>query len=64
MAVQKISIDEFIAQVSHAIVIDVRSPGEFEHAHIPHAYNLPLFNNEERALIGTTYKKQRREDAI
>jgi len=64
MAVQKISIDEFIAQVPHAIVIDVRSPGEFEHAHIPDAYNLPLFNNEERAIIGTTYKKQSREDAI
>jgi len=64
MAVQKINIDELIAQNSHGLIIDVRSPGEFEHAHIPTAYNLPLFSNEERAIIGTTYKKQSREAAI
>ena len=64
MAVQKINIDAFIQQASSGIIIDVRSPGEFEHAHIPTAYNLPLFTNEERAIIGTTYKKQSRETAI
>ncbi|MEI7588086.1 MAG: tRNA 2-selenouridine(34) synthase MnmH [Chitinophagia bacterium] len=64
MAVQKISINEFIEQISHVIIIDVRSPGEFEHAHIPTALNLPLFSNEERAMVGTTYKKQSREAAI
>lgn len=64
MAVQKINIDSFIQQASSGIIIDVRSPGEYEHAHIPTAYNLPLFTNEERALIGTTYKKQSREIAI
>lgn len=46
------------------LTIDVRSEGEFEHAHIPHAVNLPLFNNEERAVIGTLYKQQGRNDAI
>jgi len=72
MAVQKIDIDDFIIESSasigssllSSIIIDVRSPAEFEHAHIPHALNLPLFDNEERALIGTTYKKQSREAAI
>jgi tRNA 2-selenouridine synthase len=64
MAVQKISIDEFIQLASNGIIIDVRSPGEYEHAHIPTAFNLPLFTNEERAIIGTTYKKQSREAAI
>jgi tRNA 2-selenouridine synthase len=64
MAVQKINIEEFIIDSSTALIIDVRSPAEFEHAHIPAALNLPLFNNEERAIIGTTYKKQSREDAI
>ena len=64
MAVQKISIDEFISQIPHVIIIDVRSPGEFEQAHIPTAFNLPLFTNEERAVVGTTYKKQSREAAI
>ena len=47
-----------------SIIIDVRSPAEYEHAHIPGALNLPLFDNDERAMIGTTYKKQSREAAI
>jgi tRNA 2-selenouridine synthase len=72
MAVQKIDIDNFIIETSasigsslrSSITIDVRSPAEFEHAHIPHALNLPLFDNEQRVLIGTTYKKQSREAAI
>ena len=64
MAVQKIDIDDFIIQAPNFLIIDVRSPGEFEHAHIVSALNLPLFTNEERAIIGTTYKKQSREEAI
>lgn len=58
MAVHKIDIDEFIIQAPHSLIIDVRSPGEFEHAHIISALNLPLFTNEERAIIGTTYKNK------
>jgi len=68
MGIQKMNIDNFIletnASIGSSIIIDVRSPAEFEHAHIPTALNLPLFNNEERAFIGTTYKKQSREAAI
>lgn len=64
MAIQKIEINTFITAAPFGIVIDVRSPAEFEHAHIPGAFSLPLFNNEERILIGTTYKQKSREDAI
>jgi tRNA 2-selenouridine synthase len=64
MAVEKINIDDFINLSDAGIVIDVRSPGEFEHAHIPDAKNLPLFSNEERAQVGTTYKKNSRAAAI
>ena len=64
MAVQKISIDDFVGIGSKAIVIDVRSPGEFEQAHIVGAHSLPLFTNEERATVGTTYKQKSREAAI
>lgn len=68
MGIQKMNIDNFILEtntsIGSSIIIDVRSPAEFEHAHIPTALNLPLFNNEERAFIGTTYKKQSREAAI
>ena len=58
MAVQKINIESFITASSNAIIIDVRSPAEYDHAHIPSALNLPLFDNEERALIGTTYRSE------
>ena len=64
MAVQKISIEIYTQYAEDHITIDVRSPLEFEHAHIPGAYSLPLFDNEQRAIVGTTYKKESREDAI
>jgi len=45
-------------------IIDVRSPAEFEHGHIPGAINIPLFSNDERAHVGTVYKQQSKERAI
>lgn len=45
-------------------ILDVRSPGEYNHAHIPGAYSLPLFTDEERAVVGTAYKRQGRQHAI
>lgn len=45
-------------------MFDVRSPGEYDHAHIPGAYNLPLFTNAERAVVGTAYKQQGKQPAI
>ncbi|MFL5808405.1 MAG: tRNA 2-selenouridine(34) synthase MnmH, partial [Flavisolibacter sp.] len=34
------------------------------HAQIPGALSLPLFTDEERKIVGTTYKQQSREQAI
>lgn len=48
----------------HLPIIDVRSPIEYSRGHIPSAINLPLFTDEERAEIGTIYKKQGQEKAI
>ncbi len=45
-------------------LIDVRTPLEFAQGHVPGAFNLPIFSNEERVQVGTTYKQQSREDAI
>lgn len=45
-------------------MFDVRTPAEFAAGHIPGAHNLPLFSNEERARVGTVYKKQSRAAAI
>ena len=38
-------------------VIDTRSPAEFAEDHIPGSVNCPVFDNEERARIGTIYKQ-------
>jgi tRNA 2-selenouridine synthase len=44
--------------------VDVRSPGEFAAGHIPNAINMPLFNDEERAEVGTLYKQVGRPAAV
>lgn len=64
VAIQKTDIEEFLRLARKQPVLDVRSPGEFKHAHIPGAYSLPLFTDEERTLVGTAYKQQSRETAI
>ena len=64
MAVKKILVGDFIHKSKHCPVLDVRSPGEFSHAHIPGAYSLPLFSDEERKIVGTLYKQQGKQRAI
>lgn len=64
MAAEKIHIEQFLELAKQYPVLDVRSPGEYKHAHIPGAYSLPLFTDEERKIVGTTYKQQSREKAI
>ncbi len=60
----KTDIGEFLALAQQYPVLDVRSPGEYSHAHIPGAYSLPLFSDEERKAVGTSYKQESREQAI
>jgi tRNA 2-selenouridine synthase len=38
-------------------IIDVRSPAEFSEDHLPGAINLPVLDDEERAIVGTIYKQ-------
>ena len=64
MAIEKIHIEKFLEFSKVHSVIDVRSPGEYKHAHIPGAHNLPLFTDEERKIVGTSYKQVSREAAI
>ncbi len=64
MAFQSVSIDQFLQLSLRHPVFDVRSPSEYEHAHIPGAFSLPLFDDDERRVVGTTYKQRSREDAI
>jgi tRNA 2-selenouridine synthase len=64
MSFEKIQIEQFLELSKEYPVIDVRSAGEYNHAHIPGAYNLPLFTDGERKIVGTAYKQQSREQAI
>ena len=64
MAAQIIDIDQFVGLSNQHLIVDVRSPAEYSHAHFPGAYSLPLFSDEERKVVGTTYKQQSREKAI
>ena len=64
MAVERILIDQFIKLSVEHLVVDVRSPSEFQHAHFPGALSVPLFDDKERVIVGTTYKQRSREKAI
>ena len=46
------------------LLIDVRSPSEYYKGHMPNSINIPLFDNDERSIIGTIYKKQGRVRAV
>ena len=63
---RKVGPEEFLAgaKESGALLLDARSPAEFADGHIPGARSFPLFDNAERAEIGTLYKQVGREQAV
>lgn len=60
----KVGADKFLDLSLELPVIDVRSPGEYENGHIPGAYNIPLFDDMERSVVGKKYKQVNRKAAI
>ncbi|KJS16102.1 MAG: tRNA 2-selenouridine synthase [Peptococcaceae bacterium BRH_c4b] len=54
---KNIAIEDALA-MPDAILVDVRSEDEYCEDTIPGAINIPLLNNQERAMVGTVYKKQ------
>ncbi len=62
--VKTIQISEFLAQHQERVLLDVRTPAEYRHGHLPGASNLPLFSDEERAEVGTLYKQVSPEKAF
>jgi tRNA 2-selenouridine synthase len=60
----RVPAKEFFSDSAGQLVIDVRSPSEWKHAHVPGAINIPLFDDEERSVVGTAYKQESREKAI
>jgi tRNA 2-selenouridine synthase len=53
-----LSFNEILSQLDEFdTIIDARSESEFALDHIPGAINCPVLNDEERVLVGTTYKQ-------
>lgn len=61
---KKIDVAAFLSLAERIPVIDVRSPSEYLAGHIPGAANIALFEDDERAVVGTKYKKEGRVPAI
>ncbi|MDK2917449.1 MAG: tRNA 2-selenouridine synthase [Candidatus Petromonas sp.] len=49
--------------LKNAVFIDVRSPKEYNEATIPKSVNIPLLDDEERAIIGKVYRKKSIDEA-
>lgn len=62
--VKNIEAELFIQNSPQGVIIDVRTPAEYAAGHIVGAVNMPLFTNEERAVVGTIYKQQSKDKAI
>ncbi|MEJ7557963.1 MAG: tRNA 2-selenouridine(34) synthase MnmH [Pedobacter sp.] len=62
--IKQISISNFLSLEKPVPLVDVRTPAEFAQGKIPGAFNIPIFSNEERVKVGTTYKQVGREEAI
>lgn len=59
-----LEIADFLETRHSRVLLDVRSPGEYEKGHIPGALSFPLFSDVERAEIGTLYKQKGRDVAM
>ncbi len=62
--IRKLNPDEFLRLRARIPVVDVRSPGEYSCGHIPGAVNIPLFDDSQRAEVGTLYKNEGTEKAV
>lgn len=62
--IRRITFEELRQLPEPAPIGDVRAPAEYAQGHLPGAFSLPLFTDEERARVGTTYKQKGREAAV
>ncbi len=60
--INRINIQKALS-IKDAVMIDVRSPKEFEEDTIPDAINIPILSDEERERVGYLYKQVGREKA-
>jgi tRNA 2-selenouridine synthase len=61
---EKLSPSDFLEAAKIYPVLDVRSPGEYTRARIPGAISFPIFDDAQRAAVGTCYKQKGKDQAI
>lgn len=59
-----IQVTDLLQMPSCPLLLDARSEGEFNFAHIPGAVSFPILNNDERKEVGTCYKQRGHEAAV
>jgi tRNA 2-selenouridine synthase len=62
--IEKIEAEEFLERSRFVPMVDVRSPKEYRQGHLAGSVNLPLFDDDERAQVGTIYKNSGRDAAV
>ena len=62
MAIRVVSLPDFFG--APGPILDVRAPIEFADGHMPGAVSFPLFSDDERARVGTTYKQVNPDKAV
>ena len=62
--VKESSTNKKKALSKNIVIIDTRTPKEYEESHVIDAINIPLMNNDQRHIIGKTYKQESKEAAI
>ncbi|PPK86425.1 tRNA 2-selenouridine synthase [Neolewinella xylanilytica] len=59
-----LTVERFFNLDDRPVLLDVRSPGEYQNGHAPGAVSLPLFSDDERAEVGTLYKQDSPDSAL
>ena len=60
----RIKVDQFLSAAKTSIIVDVRSQAEYLQGHIPGAENIALFDDQERAIIGSIFKNSGRTASV
>jgi tRNA 2-selenouridine synthase len=59
-----LSPELFLNNSAGHVILDVRSPEEYNQGHIPEAVSFPLFDDDERRRVGLRYKNSGKLSAI
>jgi tRNA 2-selenouridine synthase len=62
--INPVTIEEFLQKAENLPVLDARAPKEYQAGHILQAQSFPIFTDDERAIVGTSYKQQGHDPAV